>query len=202
MLFRLRNNIIFNTLFKPQVFSGPLLIALFAFGLYYLPEFSEAYLAYSLPLVEQQQWWRMLTGQLLHTNFNHLLLNCGGLLLIWLLHGEYYSIKRFIGLCITFAILIGLNIYWFTDYHHYAGLSAILHSYLTYGALVDIIKKEKTGWLLLAGLISKVTYENIVGASADTETLINAQVATEAHFIGVIVGAFVFLVFKLKKVPL
>lgn len=145
------------------------------------------------------EWWRLIIGQLLHTNTNHLLLNSGGVLLVWALHGEYYSAKHYLVVVSITALMIGIGLLFFADYGHYAGLSGVLHALFIYGAVTDIKNEEKTGWLLLAGLSIKVTYELIVGPSADTEKLIGAAVAAEAHLLGLIAGAIVSLHLLYRK---
>ena len=152
----------------------------------------------------QGEIWRAVTGQFLHTNTNHLLLNFGGLFLVWALHGEYYRAKHFFVIVIASASLIGAGLLLFADYAHYAGFSGILHAFFFYGAIQDIFREEKTGYLLLIGISLKVAYEVVVGPSTDTEALIGAQVAAEAHLIGVIAGGIlalhlIYSKFQIKK---
>lgn len=132
--------------------------------------------------------WRMVTGQLLHTNITHLLLNCGGFLLIWALHGEYYGKRQFSILLLSSLLLVGISLMLFAEYRHYAGMSAIIHTFIIYGAIQDILNKDKTGWLIVLGVFLKVVYENVYGASESTIEMINANVAVEAHLLGVLAG--------------
>ena len=76
----------------------------------------------------------------------------------------------------------------------YVGLSGVLHGFFVWGALMDIKHNEKTGYLLLIGVIAKIIHEQIYGASADVEQLIGASVATDAHLYGAIGGLVVFTV--------
>ena len=143
--------------------------------------------------------WRLITGQLLHTNFNHLLLNSLGVLLIWALHGEYFQLKNYFLLVFISALFIGLGLLFFVDYHHYAGLSAILHSIIVYGSITDIRNKDKSGWLLLLGVFVKVSYENLFSASSQTAQLIEANVAVEAHFVGALIGILIAFLLPQKR---
>ena len=59
---------------------------------------------------------------------------------------------------------------------------------LTLGALRDIQLKMTTGWLLLAGLLIKVSFEQWQGPDAQLAQLIDASVAIDAHLYGVIAG--------------
>lgn len=144
-------------------------------------------------------YWRLFIGQLLHTNNNHLMLNIGGLALVWALHGQYYSPRHFLLILFTSLFFIGVSLTLFADYQHYAGLSGVLHTFFIYGAFIDVRRGDKTGWLLLLGVIAKVSYELTFGAAAETERLINAKVAVEAHLAGVLIGGILGIIYLLKS---
>lgn len=143
--------------------------------------------------------WRIVTGQILHTNFNHAVLNALGLLLVWALHGEYYDSKHYATVVITSLILVGVPLAIFYNTTHYAGLSGIIHALIIYGAIIDVNKQVKTGWLILVGILAKVGYENLVGASQETAELIDAKVAVEAHLFGALAGILMGAIYLLIK---
>lgn len=146
--------------------------------------------------------WRAITGQLLHTNLNHLMLNVLGLVLVWALHGEYYSAKHYSAVLTTSLALIGVGLAFTYSNTHYSGLSGVLHALLVYGAILDVSKSVKTGWLILIGIGLKVAYEMTFGAANSTAQLIAANVAVEAHLIGAFTGLImgaVYLLIKTKK---
>lgn len=139
--------------------------------------------------VAQGQYWRIVSGHFLHSNYWHLLLNLGGLLLVMLLHGQYFTQHRMLLLLTLSSALIGVAIYLFSPaIQIYVGLSGVLHALLCIGALIDIQRKEMTGYLLLAGLIIKAGYEQWYGADQQLAELISADVAIDAHLYGVITG--------------
>lgn len=180
---------------RRQYIIGPVLVFCFMLLLHLFEPYSSEWLGLFPEKVLDGEWYRVITGQLLHTNLNHFLLNSSGLILVWALHGEYYSVKHYLILMLLCLTLVGITLMFFANYSHYAGLSGVLHSLLIYGGIIDITKQEKTGWLLLTGIGIKVAYENIVGASEQTEQLIGAAVATEAHLIGVIVGCIAAVIY-------
>lgn len=146
--------------------------------------------------------WRAITGQILHSNTNHMLLNIAGLALVWALHGEYYTSKHYSILMFTSLTLVGAGLVAVYSNTIYYGLSGIIHTLLIYGAVIDISKHRKTGWLLVIGVWAKVYYELTFGASAATANLIGASVAVEAHLIGVCVGSILgpaYLIINRKK---
>ena len=129
------------------------------------------------------------------------MLNAAAVVLLWALHGQYYNYKNYLIIFITSALVCGLGIYWFSlDITLYVGLSGVLHGFFVWGALMDIKHKEKTGYLLFVGVMLKIAHEQIYGASAEVELLINASVATDAHFYGAIGGLLAFfLCFKVNN---
>lgn len=143
--------------------------------------------------------WRLVTGQMMHTNFNHMLLNLAGLTLVWALHGEYYQAKHYAYLVLASLLSVGLGLILFADYQNYAGLSGIIHTMLIYGSCIDLLNKDKTGWLIIIGLFVKVAYENLIGASEATKALIEANVAVEAHLIGLICGLILVSIYHLDR---
>jgi rhomboid family GlyGly-CTERM serine protease len=140
------------------------------------------------------QWWRLLTGHLFHTNTWHLLMNLGGYVLIMLLHGAYYSNRRFLLNLLLGNLLIALALLgWSPDISLYVGLSGWLHALLVCGCCIDIERHWSSGWLILFAVFGKVLWEQWQGASAEVVTLIGADVATDAHLYGAIVGLLLYL---------
>lgn len=172
--------------------KSPALLLLLATLAYFFPQALNS-LEFNRTAIEQYELWRLFTAHFYHTNLNHLLLNIGGLVLLWLLHGQFYQTKIFLALCFNSALLTSLGLLFFTDMSLYVGLSGILHGIFLWGALRDIQSHEKTGYLLVLGLMAKLIYEQVVGASAEVASLINANVAVDAHLYGAISGLIFFI---------
>lgn len=151
------------------------------------------YFVYNRMLVEELQLWRLFTGHAFHTNYAHFILNTLAIILLWALHGQFYSTKQYLLLCLFSGLIVSLAIYYFSpEMHQYVGLSGILHAIFVWGALKDIQNKEKTGYILMAGVIIKVAQEQFFGASEEVANLIDATVAIEAHLWGVIAGVIFY----------
>lgn len=186
--FVLRSDILFGFPTHIQYTLAPIiLISVIALLELMLPVL-KPHLGFYPELIANGEYWRAITGQLLHTNTSHALLNSAGVALVWALHGEYYRTGHYaLVLCSSLALVaVGLAVIYTETY--YAGLSAVLHTLFVYGAVIDIQHKRLSGWLLLVGVWLKVGYENIYGAPESTAELIGATVAVEAHLIGAIVG--------------
>lgn len=147
-------------------------------------------------------YWRLWTGHLLHTNQWHLIMNIAGLVVILLLHGNYFRFWTFLFLFITGTGLIGLALlFWSPAINLYVGLSGWLHALLVYGACEDVRRHWSSGWLILAGVAAKVSWEQWHGASSDLVMLIEADVAVDAHLYGAICGIILFMmVFSFRQV--
>ncbi|PLT23929.1 rhombosortase, partial [Pseudoalteromonas sp. MelDa3] len=146
-------------------------------------------LEFNRSLIDEGELWRIFSSQFVHANWAHLGLNASGVLLIWLLHGEYTSPTRYAFNTSALALWCGLGVYWFCpSIHIYTGLSALLHGIIIWGAVKDITVGLKSGYLLFIGVWIKIGFEQFSGPNADIGKLINSTVAIDAHLIGVIGG--------------
>jgi len=180
----------FPTQFRQWI--APLIIACLSLIGYWFEPASSEQLAYQRTAIDMQEYWRLITGHLLHTNFAHLVLNLLGFLLLWALHGEYYTPKRLILFMLLSSMMTSAGIYLFSSsIIWYVGLSGILHGLFVWGACFDIVRKESTGWLLLIGVAIKIGYEQFDGDTQSIADLIGASVAVDAHLYGAISGLLI-----------
>ena len=171
----------------------PLILGLSCIALFILPLEVHQLLRYDRTFLPEQAW-RFISANLLHTNGMHLLLNLIGLALIWALHGRYYSSRGFVSLLLLTSAGTTLGLYLNApDMMWYVGLSGALHGLFIYGAVMDIRHQEKTGYLLLIGVVLKVADEQWRGASVQVSSLIDAAVAVDAHLFGAISGVVAVL---------
>ena len=174
-----------NLPLAPRFLMGPAILLILCWLLFLLEPSSSELLAYDRNMLEQWQLWRLISGNLLHTNFNHLLLNSAGLVLLWALHGQYFSSKVYGFYMAVLCLGTTLCIYYLSlDLGWYVGLSGALHGLFLLGAYFDIRHGLKSGWLLLIGIVGKIIHEQFYGASEDVAQLIGANVAIEAHLYG------------------
>ena len=54
---------------------APLLILFLSILLFFLGSYLNKYLIYDRNLIAEYELWRLITGNLLHTNINHLIMN-------------------------------------------------------------------------------------------------------------------------------
>jgi rhomboid family GlyGly-CTERM serine protease len=176
----------------------PLLIVIVSIVLALTEPMSSNFFAYDRDQLNHFQWWRLITGHLLHTNTSHLLLNLTGLTLLWALHGYYYKMHRYLIQFLVLCLGTSLGMYYFAQQMQwYVGLSGVIHGLFVIGAYFDIRQKLKTGWIMFIIVWVKVIYEQVFGASADVAKLIEANVAVDAHLFGTISGCIIIMYYLL-----
>ncbi len=182
------------------------IVALIACFAYFFDQPINNLFVYQYQLISEGELWRLFTGHFLHTNVFHLLLNLSALLLLWLLHGQFYTLKNYSLLFLISALICSTGLFYFSpDIKQYVGLSGVLHGIFVFGALMDIRWGDKTGYLLFFGVWLKIAHEQYYGASTEVASLINANVAIDAHLWGALGGLvfsccyLLFSIIKLRK---
>lgn len=156
-----------------------------------LPASWQAQLSYQTQALNQHEYWRLLTGQLVHLRWEHLAFNLLGLVVIGLLFSRHIGSHRFLPALL--ACMLGSNLgMWLADPQitHYVGFSGVLYGLFAWGACWDVLTRQRFGMVLLALVLAKTTYDYVNGATF--VALSDAgQVAFSAHFYGVIAGVLV-----------
>ncbi|PSW34982.1 rhombosortase [Photobacterium phosphoreum] len=142
--------------------------------------------------------WRILTGNITHTNWIHLSMNASAFIIISFIFRAHFTPIHYSLLILSLSGIIGVGLF-ATQISWYAGFSGVLHGLFAWGAIRDIQTKTKGGWLLLLGLIAKISWEQCFGGSTSSAELIGVQVATQAHLIGAVSGAIIALITPSKK---
>lgn len=150
-------------------------------------------LAWDRVSIADGDYWRLITGHLVHNNSNHLLLNSVGITIALLLIRDTFGVRSFCTLNFLVALLTGIFLYVFEpQLYYYVGFSAVLHGLV---ASYGINKVPSTPWFggaILCLLALKLVLE---GQPQFTANLIGIRVATEAHFWGLISGLIAGVVF-------
>jgi len=160
-----------------------------------------ATLQFDRSMIEQGQYWRLLTGNLFHTNGWHLLFNLAGLLMLIQLFGRDIKPLQFVLFSVINATMVGILLYLFSpDIELYVGLSGYLHGLFVLGCLVEISHGRLTSYLLLGGIAAKIGWESFYGSNEQMTLLIEATVATDAHLFGALAALPLFAIcFSYKK---
>lgn len=174
-----------------------LILAALLLAMTQLPDI-QSWLAWDRQAIQAGEVWRILTGNLTHTNWPHMIMNTLALAVISFIFRAHIHVKSYTWLILGLSAVVGIAIL-ASDIRWYAGLSGVLHGLFAWGAVRDIQTRQKGGWLLLLGLGLKVGWEQIAGGSASSEALIGARVATEAHLAGALAGGVIALGYIIWK---
>ncbi len=147
-------------------------------------------------LIHSGEWWRIVTGNFTHTNRYHLAMNMAALWLMSYLFSP--SAKSLVVLLLINSAAIGIALE-SSDLTQYAGLSGVLHGIFVYYAGMEIYQGRRSSWLLLIGVVGKIAYEQVYGASPVTAELIGARVAIQAHLAGGLCGGIAVIVMLIKR---
>ena len=148
---------------------------------------------YDRSRVEQGAWWLLLSGHIVHLNWSHWVLNMAGLGIVAFFFSAYASLKQWLLVILTSALVIAAGVTWLnTDIHYYVGLSGVLHGLFLFGALREIRVYPLSGYVLTSVLVAKLGWEFFYGALPGSEDFTGGRVLTDAHLYGAIGGALVW----------
>ncbi len=108
---------------KTQQVLAPLTVVIISLIAFIFDNSLSDSLVYQRSLVNQGELWRVFSGHFFHTNGFHFLLNGAAVIMLWALHGHFYTIKTYSFVFIVSAIICAIGIHWFsldinTVFHH------------------------------------------------------------------------------------
>jgi len=160
-----------------------LIVTLMSFSLqWWQPDF-----IYVKNSVNHGEWWRVITGQFVHTNWPHFALNIGSLILFALLFYNTIRVTTFTISLFLLVLSIGLCIHLFEPrIHWYAGLSGAIYGLYIIGAHTAYRAGDKlVGSAVSILVIGKAVYDHWAGPLQNNAELIGARVVTESHLYGI-----------------
>lgn len=182
--------------FPPELWLlGLVLSALVLLSL--LGETGRLALRYEREAVLQGEYWRLVTGHLVHGSVRHLLLNSAGLGLIAALFGQDYSWRAWLLVALFSALAIDAGlVFCEPQLVWYVGLSGVLHGALAAGAIAWWRHESRPLALLLSAiLLGKLAWEQWHGALPLSGAL---PVVVDAHLYGALGGAVAGLMLWLQ----
>lgn len=135
--------------------------------------------------------WRLASGQLVHLGWTHLLMNLGGLVIVWALFGRDLQAWEWAAAILACGAGVSLGLLWLSPgLDWYVGFSGILHGLLAAVVLARISRQPSAlTALVLIGLAVKLAWEQFAGGEAGTAQLIGGTVIVDAHLYGALAGA-------------
>jgi len=147
-------------------------------------------------LVLQGEYWRLITGHLVHLGWIHLFWNLVGVALLVRLFPDHYSLRQWllIVLLCLLAVDVGL-VFLKPQLIWYVGMSGVLHGLVAAGGVAWWRYEIKRLPLALSViLLSKLAWEQWRGPVP----LTGADVVVDAHLYGAIGGALAGLIVWLR----
>ena len=159
-------------------------------------------LRYDRAAIASGEYFRLLSGHILHLGHMHFLLNVAGLALVWFLVGTAFSPSQWAAIIASNIIVIDLC-FWFLmpGLGWYVGLSGLLHGMLAAG-IAGIWRSRRAEALVIAAIVVlKLGYEILIGPVPGSGDMAGGDVITEAHLFGAIGGIIAGTLFSIRVQP-
>jgi rhomboid family GlyGly-CTERM serine protease len=158
-------------------------------------ESARSVLRYDRTALAAGQWWRLLSGHLVHLDFEHAALNSLGLVLMWALFARDYGPRQWLAITLGAIAAIDAGL-WFRDSTiiWYVGSSGALHGVMAAGTLAHLRRRDLDGWLLGAFITAKLIYEQWSGPLPFSAS--HAGVVVNAHLYGTVGGLLIAVWFR------
>lgn len=161
-----------------------------------------AKLRYERTAIAAGEWWRLLTGQLVHLNATHLAMNLVALVLLWGLYVTDARPREWLLIALGAFLATGLGL-WFLepDLAWYVGLSGALHGLWAGGGIACRKRWPLESSVTLVLLVGKLILEAWQGPVSG---LLGASlpVITAAHRYGALGGGAAALALGVWRRPL
>jgi rhomboid family GlyGly-CTERM serine protease len=147
---------------------------------------------YDRQAIGSGEYWRLVTGHLVHLGFGHLWPNLAALAVISLLFEDVFRNADWWRVSAVSAVAIDVGLYLLDPgVAWYVGLSGVLHGMVAAGALALLARRQALGAVLAIGLGSKLAFEQIVGPIPFTAESVGGPVVVAAHLYGAVGGLFI-----------
>ena len=164
------------------------------------PEVTAA-LRYERAAVLDGQWWRLVTGHLVHADAAHLAWNLAGAALVWWLFGAEYGRLEWLVIVLASAAAIDIAFLgWMPGLDWYVGLSGVLHGCMAAGLAAWLARARDPLVLLVAILFAaKLVFEHWQGPLPFTAGTLALPVIVEEHSYGAIGGLAAALAVRARR---
>jgi rhomboid family GlyGly-CTERM serine protease len=140
---------------------------------------------YDRHAIESGEYWRLITGHLVHLGLGHLWPNLAALAIIGLLFDDVFRAADWWRVSVVCAAAIDIGLYLLDpSVAWYVGLSGVLHGFVAAGALALLMRRQAIGAVLAIGLGAKLVFEQVVGPVPFTAESVGGPVVVAAHLYG------------------
>lgn len=142
---------------------------------------------YDRAAILQGEYWRLVSGHLVHASWNHLFENLAGVGLLAALFPHDYSLRQW--LLLALASLVAIDVGFVCNepqLEWYVGLSGVLHGLLAAGTVAWWrFETRLLASILTAIFLGKMGYEQVYGSLPSASEM---AVVSEAHLYGTVGG--------------
>ncbi len=142
-------------------------------------------------------WWLLMTGNLVHLGWSHLLLDLAGLWMVWWFFMGEFTDWQWLFIFVISGLFVTIGLYFFNPHLiWYVGLSGLLHGLFVAGGLRLLSSDFRFAVVLLLVIAIKLGYEQIFGSVPGTSEMSGGPVVVNAHLFGAIGGLVSFLLLE------
>ncbi len=144
------------------------------------------------------EWWRIVTGHLVHFDWQHYVMNMTGLSLCVAVFYQDMTWYHWpvSALCLSIFSSIGLLILYPLN-HSYVGFSDVLHGWIMLGAIAIYTQEKKLALTVFCLFWLKIIEENLNLPFFTSFGLEGGSVAKESHILGAVGGIlYAMVIFK------
>lgn len=176
--------------FLPDQSQDSYLLATAFTALLVLLQFFQPQLIFQRYLIMEGEFWRLWTGNLVHTNLWHLALNLAGFWLLIFIHRPAPANRVLLAQILFISTCVGVGLWFFNkELIWYAGFSGTLYGLFMLTGIYLLLQKDwLAAALILAGICGKTLWDWAQGGVALSAHLIDAPVIYSAHVYGMLGG--------------
>lgn len=151
-------------------------------------------LEFNRVLIIRGEWWRVLTGHLVHYTNEHLFFDLLATGAVYLIFFGSFRVRDIVVLTLALQIISSLIMVFFFDTPDiFRGLSGLVHGLLSYGILSASLAGRRRFFFLWLLLIFKVMYEQTGWYDpGQLSGLYGKPIATATHLSGFLSGVMIF----------
>lgn len=134
------------------------------------------------------QYWRLLTGHLVHLGWAHALMNLAGLSLLVLVFRSWLGFRAWLFAALVAAAAVDIGLWLSPAIDWYVGLSGVLHGLMATAGIVMLRNAPRTAAVLLLAIAAKLAWEAFNGPLPLTAEISGGGVVVAAHLWGALGG--------------
>jgi len=162
-----------------------------------------AALRYDRQAIAGGEWWRLVTGNLVHFDFAHLGMNLAGFALLWWLFVADARPRDWLAVAALAALAVGLGLYVFDPaLGWYVGLSGVEHGGWAAAGVFALRRWPLEGVVTLALLGAKTAAEQLHGPLLGPALDPRLAVVVDAHLYGAVAGLATAAALRFRRASL